>query len=115
MRTLVLCFIFLFVTLASMSGQVDDADDICCDIDSGDNSGGFFCIIAENNGNYNDQVIDNFVGDCDCSDVDQSLECVPIPLDGGLSLLALAGGGLATAAMRRRRREEGRRAEQTLN
>ena len=31
-------------------------------------------------------------------------EC--IPLDGGLSLLALAGGGLATAAMRRRREEE---------
>ena len=29
-----------------------------------------------------------------------------IPLDGGLSLLALAGGGLATAAMRRRREEE---------
>ncbi|MEC8663091.1 MAG: hypothetical protein VXY03_04375 [Bacteroidota bacterium] len=29
-----------------------------------------------------------------------------IPIDGGLSLLALAGGGLATAAMRRRREEE---------
>ena len=29
-----------------------------------------------------------------------------IPLDGGLSLLAIAGGGLATAAMRRRREEE---------
>jgi hypothetical protein len=29
-----------------------------------------------------------------------------IPLDGGLSLLAFAGGGLATAAMRRRREEE---------
>ena len=115
MRTLVLCFIFLFVTLASMSGQVDDADNTCCDFDSAENTGGIICFVAENNGNYNDQTGDNFVGDCDCSDVDQSLECVPIPLDGGLSLLALAGGGLATAAMRRRRREEGRRAEQTLN
>ena len=32
--------------------------------------------------------------------------CTTIPLDGGLGLLALAGGGLATAAMRRRREEE---------
>ncbi len=115
MRTLALIFFFLFATQASMSGQVDDADDICCDIDSGDNVGGYFCIIAGNNGNYYDPSGDGIVGDCDCSDVDQSLECVPIPLDGGLSLLALAGGGLATAAMRRRRREEGWRAEQTLN
>ena len=115
MRTLALIFFFLFATQASMSGQVDDADDICCDGDSGDYAGVTFCINAEQNGNYHDQVGDGIVGDCDCSDVDQSLECVPIPLDGGLSLLALAGGGLATAAMRRRRREEGQRAEQTLN
>ena len=33
-------------------------------------------------------------------------QCATIPIDGGLSLLALAGGGLATAAMRRRREEE---------
>ena len=32
--------------------------------------------------------------------------CPAIPIDGGLSLLALAGGGLATAAMRRRKEEE---------
>lgn len=115
MRTLALIFLFLFATQASMSGQVDDEDNTCCDSDSAENIGGFLCIIAGNNGNYNDQVDDGIVGDCDCSDVDQSLECVPIPLDGGLSLLALAGGGLATAAMRRRRREEGQRAEQTLN
>ena len=108
MRTLALIFLFLFATQASMSGQVDDADDICCDGDSGDYAGEFFCINTEQNGNYHDQVGDGIVGDCDCSDVDQSLECVPIPLDGGLSLLALAGGGLATAAMRRRRREEKR-------
>ena len=36
-----------------------------------------------------------------------------IPLDGGLSLLALAGGGLATAAMRRRREEEARQADES--
>ena len=115
MRTLALSFIFLFALQASMSGQANDADDICCDGDSAENTGGFLCFSAGENGNYNDQGSDGFVGDCDCSDVDPSLECVPIPLDGGLSLLALAGGGLATAAMRRRRREEGQRAEQTLN
>ena len=41
--------------------------------------------------------------DPDCGIVDST--CT-IPLDGGLSLLALAGGGLATAAMRRRREED---------
>ena len=30
-------------------------------------------------------------------------DCTSIPLDGGLGLLALAGGGLATAAIRRRK------------
>ena len=107
--------VFLLTVNCPMFGQVDDTGNSCCDIDSADNIGGFFCIINENNGNYNDQVGDGIVGDCDCSDVDPSLECVPIPLDGGLSLLALAGGGLATAAMRRRRREEGQRAEQASN
>lgn len=42
--------------------------------------------------------------DPDCGNVDSN--CTTIPLDGGLSLLALAGGGLATAAMRRRREDE---------
>ena len=96
-------------------GQGDDADNFCCDFDSQNYIGGQTCFLAGLTGNYNDQTGDGFVGDCDCSDVDPSLECVPIPLDGGLSLLALAGGGLATAAMRRRRREEGQRAEQSLN
>ena len=58
-------------------GQGDDGDYTCCDIDSGYNTGGFICVIAENNGNYNDQTGDGFVGDCDCSDVDPSIDCVP--------------------------------------
>ena len=115
MRTLALSFIFLFALQASMSGQVDDEDTNCCDFDSVENVGGIICQLAPVNGNYYDPSGDGVVGDCDCSDVDPSLECVPIPLDGGLSLLALAGGGLATAAMRRRRREEGQRAEQASN
>jgi len=44
------------------------------------------------------------VSDVDCSEGITDTTCIPI--DGGLSLLALAGGGLATAAMRRRREEE---------
>ena len=39
-------------------------------------------------------ALGDFVGDPDCTS---------IPLDGGLGLLALAGGGLATAAIRRRK------------
>ncbi|MGB1481413.1 MAG: hypothetical protein ACPG66_08585 [Flavobacteriales bacterium] len=46
------------------------------------------------------------VCDPDCDDYNDGSGCPTIPLDGGLSLLALAGGGLATAAMRRRREEE---------
>ena len=42
--------------------------------------------------------------DTDCGQV--TADACTIPLDGGLSLLALAGGGLATVAMRRRREEE---------
>ena len=34
-------------------------------------------------------------------------DCTSIPLDGGLGLLALAGGGLATAAIRRRKEAQG--------
>ena len=39
-------------------------------------------------------ALGDFAGDPDCTS---------IPLDGGLGLLALAGGGLATAAIRRRK------------
>ena len=48
---------------------------------------------------------DGQICDTDCDDFDAGVTC-SIPIDGGLSLLALAGGGLATAAMRRRREEE---------
>ena len=105
MRTLALSFIFLFATQARMSGQ---SDGICCDYDSGNYVGFVFCQDA------NPQQ-DDLVCDSDCSDFTSFDGCQSIPLDGGLSLLALAGGGLATAAMRRRRREEGQRVEQASN
>lgn len=57
-------------------------DDVCCDPGSP---------------NYDPvecAALGDFVGDPDCTS---------IPLDGGLGLLALAGGGLATAAIRRRK------------
>ena len=47
---------------------------------------------------------DGVISDADCDEGITDPACIPI--DGGLSLLALAGGGLATAAMRRRREEE---------
>ena len=47
---------------------------------------------------------DVYNSDIDCGTVDDP--ACTIPIDGGLSLLALAGGGFATAAMRRRREEE---------
>ena len=78
----------------------------CCDPDcisggcDNDFSGPAFC-----GGESFDS--DGFVCDPDCNSSETAdVECTTIPLDGGLSLLALAGGGLATAAMRRRREEE---------
>ena len=84
-----------------------------CDTDG--NADGGICCDADFNGN-------GFAGAPTCSTagtvypadmVNSDIDCGPlddpactIPLDGGLSLLALAGGGLATAAMRRRREEE---------
>ena len=47
---------------------------------------------------------DAYNSDIDCGPITDP--ACTIPIDGGLSLLALAGGGLATAAMRRRREEE---------
>jgi hypothetical protein len=55
----------------------------------------------------NGYISDMLVCDPDCNSSETADSgCTTIPLDGGLSLLALAGGGLATAAMRRRREEE---------
>ena len=88
----------------------DDGDGFnCCDPDAS-TVGGTFSVALCGGPQY---PADGINCDPDCGDVDSN--CTTIPLDGGLSLLALAGGGLATAAMRRRRREEVQRAEQTLN
>jgi hypothetical protein len=81
------------------------ANGICCDptsIDYGGNPGS--CLAA---GETPESPTDGLVCDPNCtSDYDGEEACTTIPLDGGLSLLAIAGGGLATAAMRRRREEE---------
>jgi hypothetical protein len=76
-------------------------DEVCCDEDAGGlfDPAGCLAIGATIYG------INGSNGDPDCGTVDDP-ECATIPLDGGLSLLALAGGGLATVAMRRRRKEE---------
>ena len=78
--------------------DVAASDGTCCDQD--DPTGNFnpgFC-----GGTF--YPADNINSDIDCGTVDDP--ACTIPIDGGLSLLALAGGGLATAAMRRRREEE---------
>ena len=89
----------------------------CCDPDSFEFLG-FGPCSGDNN-----WVSDGGVCDPDCGDYsvcDAGSECYDpndstctIPLDGGLSLLALAGGGLATAAIRRRREEEVRQADES--
>ena len=73
----------------------------CCDQDGGDAApfqGFSYC------SSYTIYPLDGFNSDIDCGTITDS--CPSIPIDGGLSLLALAGGGLATAALRRRREEE---------
>ena len=94
----------LFITLF-MIGPLAFSQLFCCDPDApggvtgsggqcGQEDGGFF-------------PFDGAVCDSDCTGYNPDApECATIPIDGGLSLLALAGGGLATAAMRRRREEE---------
>jgi hypothetical protein len=84
-------------------GDPNGSDGFCCDPDGtvtgtiGYCNGAFMDM-------YNGGVPDGSNGDLDCGPL--TGDCATIPLDGGLSLLALAGGGLATAAMRRRREEE---------
>ena len=86
----------------------------CCDPD-GFNYAGTACNgVGEPAGTYAE---DGVACDPDCENYSV---CVPgsecysagdssciIPIDGGLGLLAIAGGGLAIAAMRRRRDEVG--------
>ena len=92
--------VFGFLLLALpyfVQAQVQD----CCDPDAGDDYyGPSFCAASE--GGSFDQDFE--ICDPDCPGYTEP--CTTIPLDGGLSLLAIAGGGLATAAMRRRREEE---------
>jgi len=88
------------------------AQSFCCDPDSdGGVASPSECL--QEDGGY--LASDGFVCDPDCSEAAGGVdpECTTIPLDGGLSLLALAGGGLATAAMRRRREEEARQADES--
>ena len=86
-----------------LHGQIDNG--ICCDPQSVDYNGNVgLCL---NSGENPAAPPLSGAGNCDpnCGEIDGD-DCTSIPLDGGLSLLALAGGGLATAAMRRRREEE---------
>ena len=75
-------------------------DEFCCDEDFGAYDA-VNCQFAPG-GDY--PGTDSQNSDIDCGPL--TGDCATIPIDGGLSLLALAGGGLATAAMRRRREEE---------
>ena len=101
---LILCLLVSSVVV----GQVD-----CCDQNSSFFSGACFSSGEAVTFDANDGA----VCDTDCNDygvcvpgsqcyMPSDPSCPAIPIDGGLSLLALAGGGLATAAMRRRREEE---------
>ena len=86
----------------AISGQVD-GDGRCCDPDMSDYQGPTApCQVAgfSPTNCVNDEPTDCF------GVIDPNSPACTIPIDGGLSLLALAGGGLATAAMRRRREEE---------
>ena len=87
--------------LLSLSYGLQAQDGFCCDPDAGSYQGPFFC-----GSNATILPVDGITCDPDCIDYDGPEPCTTIPLDGGLSLLAIAGGGLATAAMRRRREEE---------
>ena len=94
--------VFGFLLLIMSSGLQAQSDGLCCDINSVD------WALGNCNGGVNDfdpSGEDGVVCDPDCGGYDAEA-CTTIPLDGGLSLLAIAGGGLATAAMRRRREEE---------
>ena len=81
----------------------------CCDPDAATSGGDYLgfadCNTIGENGGESPVSSDGVVCDPNCSAYVEA-NCTTIPLDGGLGLLALAGGGLATAAMRRRREEE---------
>jgi hypothetical protein len=105
-RVLSLSFVFLLLLFLCFESTTyaQDGNGICCDVNSPDYVGGITC--QTDSGTNDPDGSDNVVCDLDCDDYTDGSGCTTIPLDGGLSLLALAGGGLATAAMRRRREEE---------
>ena len=101
---IILGFMVLFaVGITAANGQYNAADGICCDPTSADFAGSGTCGPL---GQLFESPVDDLVCDPNCFDYTDGSGCTSIPIDGGLSLLALAGGGLATAAMRRRREEE---------
>ena len=93
---------FLVLIMLVIPSMAQDVEGECCDPDGGDEAG--YAGISVCGG----VPVAPYTGagncDPDCGSI--TGDCTTIPLDGGLSLLALAGGGLATAAMRRRREEE---------
>ena len=87
---------------SAVSGQVD-GDGRCCDPDMSDSQHPTAPCQAAGISPTN--CVNDEPSDC-FGVIDPNSPACNIPIDGGLSLLALAGGGLATAAMRRRREEE---------
>ena len=103
-RPLLLFCVFV-VSAARVVAQSCDlvGDGICCDSEYDDGTFNFlYCSNQYGAGGF---PSDDISQDTDCTVPVNDPAC-NIPIDGGLSLLALAGGGLATAAMRRRREEE---------
>jgi hypothetical protein len=78
--------LFVVVAMGTTTTSMAQSNGVCCDPNS-DNYAVLQDPFACPGGNE--------PGDPDC-----------IPIDGGLSLLALAGGGLAVARLRKRREEE---------
>ena len=100
-RGFFLLLISMGVTI-SFSQTPFDNDNVCCDPDAQNGTDGLSaCNFAQGGFSPEDCVMQE---PNDCGPI--TADCTTIPIDGGLSLLALAGGGLATAAMRRRREEE---------
>ena len=87
---------FMFVLKAQ------DNTEVCCDPDMVGYDAGI-CLGPAAEFDSSENCVNEEPNDCVNGFLDPAA-CIPI--DGGLSLLALAGGGLATAAMRRRREEE---------
>ena len=109
MKNSIHCLTLAF-TFTFLGGVGSHAQTFCCDPDAPGGVTGSPLECGSEDGGY--LAADGAVCDADCAGYDSNApECVP--LDGGLSLLALAGGGLATAAMRRRREEEARQADES--